>query len=452
MLRYYKLLNKWLERPKVGAAAVAQLLPVKSTGDKLFIRIFRHGSWFLIVSVAIFTLLPISNKTSLNTNMILYVLAAYCLYVVILEIASRRFSSAYDQKLFVIVRIATNITTITILIWFNSGENSYFWFFYILPIFQAIIYLKINGVLVVTGIAFASYWGVSWVVAQHSFESMDVTLLMVNSLVLLLLAISFHWLFGLAIDKSVEHEEMEVLRQTALDITTAQLDQRQLLQTTIQRAVMLLKAKGGGIYEFDDARGELTVVADWGSKHSIVGHKLTIGEGMAGQVIQSGKPLIVDDYSTWVGRAHNYEPDLFSAVVEVPLGLQGRVRWVLYVTDDAKNRIFTDRDIQLLSLLGSHAVIAMRNAEAFVKSQRNYRELRLLYQVSAKLSSALSLDDVLHLALEETLKFVGTDEGSIMILDPQTNELEIKVWMVQENSQNINSIKSLLITKESQGM
>jgi GAF domain-containing protein len=424
-------IRKLLERPQVGAASVSHLLPIKSLGDKLAIRILRHGSWFLIAFAALTTLPPATNKIQLNVKGILSALAVYSIYVAGLEIASRRFSSHYDNNLFRVIRITVNVIMVSALIALSSGVNSYFWFFYILPIFQGIIYLRIRGVIYVTGIVFALYWSLAWVTSRSYGEPLDVTSLTMHILALLLLAFSFRWLFGLALDKKTEYEEMEALRQTALDVTTAALDRRQLLQTTIQRAVNLLRAKGGGIYEYDHARGELTVVADWGNERSILGHKLKESDGMAGRVVKTGRPLIVNDYSVWVGRAPSYEPELFRAVVEVPLGSQGKIRWVLYVTDDAKGRVFSERDAQMLSLLGSHAVIALRNAEEFENSRRNYQKLRLLYKVSARLSSALNFDDVLQSALEESLKIVGTDEGSIMVLNPRTNELEIRAWMVQ---------------------
>lgn len=431
MPRLYRSIMKLMERPNVGAAGVLQTLPIKVISHWA-LSFFSHASWIFILTISLLTLLHIPYRQDLfSFRYIVTILGIYLFYIGLLEIASRRLPRVYDSDSFRLLRIAVNTLTVSALVFSSRSERNYFWIFYTFPLFQAIIYYKGIRLYLIIILQFISYFLTSLAVTSLLNKPPEVMLLGTHTLLLLLLGFSFQWLLGVArAIRSAERQELETLRQTALEIT-AQRDPRQLLQTIIQRSIELLKARGGGIYEFNSDLDELMVVADWGNKHSIVGHKLKLGEGMAGKVASTGQPLIVNDYAIWPGRVPHFEPDLFRAVVEVPLVSHSDILGVLYVTDDAKDREFVQRDVELLTLLASHAAIAIANAKAFEKSRSNFNELELLYRVNAKLNSALSLDDVLHVTLQEALRFAATDEGSIMILNIGTNELEIKSWMVQ---------------------
>jgi len=164
-------------------------------------------------------------------------------------------------------------------------------------------------------------------------------------------------------------EQLSALRQTALDIT-ARLDITALLEAIVRRATELLKAKGGGIYLYDPTRQELTVAVDYGLRRSFVGTTLKVGEGMAGRVVQTGEPMIVDDYRTWPGRSKKFADDIFTAVVEVPLKWQDKVIGVLAIVDEAEERVFTEDDAHLLSLFADQAAIAIENARLFEEAER----------------------------------------------------------------------------------
>ena len=185
-------------------------------------------------------------------------------------------------------------------------------------------------------------------------------------------------------------EEMETLRQLALEITS-ELDRNKLLITIIRSAMEIL-GESGGVYEYDPASEQLKVVADCGAPSSIEGHTLKIGEWLAGQVLKNRKGMKVDDYGSWKWRSSQIKPELFKAVaadiLEAP---GGRILGVLYVTNDVDGRPFSDRDMVLLSLLASHAAIAMRNAEILTEKQLSLTQLELTNKFDESIRAAFSL-------------------------------------------------------------
>jgi len=212
-------------------------------------------------------------------------------------------------------------------------------------------------------------------------------------------------------------EQLTALRQTSLDIT-ARLDTTALLEAIVQRATELLKAKGGGIYLFDSARQELTVVVDHGLERSTVGTTLKLGEGMAGRVAQTGEPLIVSDYRTWPGRSEKYAEDQFTAVVEVPLKWQDQVTGVLAIVDDVEERVFTEDDAQLLSLFADQAAIAIENARLFEETRRRLIREERLNQLAHALGGEMELAPIISRLLPLAVELTGADAGAVAILDP----------------------------------
>ena len=126
-------------------------------------------------------------------------------------------------------------------------------------------------------------------------------------------------------------EELGTLQATVLDIT-APYDLSTLLERIVERAVRLLGAKSGGMYLCDPEKREARCVVSYNTPHDYRGVVLKYGEGAAGRVAETGRPLIVNDYRLWEGRAEVYEKDRpFSALLSAPMIWQDRVIGIIHV-------------------------------------------------------------------------------------------------------------------------
>jgi len=414
-------------RPDVGAAGIIRSLSVNGI-SRLALSFFSHASWLFILSIGILTVTHLRERSLSDIQPILIILLIYGLYSLSLEVTSRKLSRAYERGFFRVFRIFANTAIVAAFV--LAGKQQFFWILFALPIFQAILYFR--GVVAVSIIVseLTVYLTISLLGREYFESTITPRAIGINTSILVLIGFLFNWLFQAAKTiRRVQQEELEALRRTALEIAS-ELDRKPLLSTIVKRAVELLRARSGGIYLYDKDSSQLTVVADYGPEESLVGRTIKSNEGMAGMVVESGKAMIVDDYARWPGRVGLYDPDLFRAVVEVPLKSAEGMLGVLYVTDDQDERVFNQRDADLLSLLAAHAEIAINNSDVFEKSRKTFRQLQQLYKVNSKLSLSLNVDDILQTTLREALRAVRTDEGSIMILDPKSNELEIRAWMV----------------------
>jgi PAS domain S-box-containing protein len=169
-------------------------------------------------------------------------------------------------------------------------------------------------------------------------------------------------------------EELAALQATVLDITGPH-DLAVLLETIVERAARLLRVSSGGMYLCDPQKREARCVVAYRTPYGVKGTVLKYGEGAAGTVAETGKPLLVDDYRTWEGRAVAYERTKpFVAVLGVPVIWQGQVTGVIDVLDDRPQH-FTKADQELLTLFANHAAIAIENARLMEQEKRHAEEL-----------------------------------------------------------------------------
>lgn len=155
-------------------------------------------------------------------------------------------------------------------------------------------------------------------------------------------------------------QTMEALYAISLEINS-QPDMPALLDTLTRRVTKLLNAQISGIYLLNPAEKILELVAVHNLPKKYLGVKLRMGEGLAGQVAESGQALVVDDYRHWAGRSRIFKEVNFGHVLSVPLKIGERVLGVIDVADDQRIDPYGEPEIQLLSLLADQAAIAVEN-------------------------------------------------------------------------------------------
>ena len=210
--------------------------------------------------------------------------------------------------------------------------------------------------------------------------------------------------------------ESAALQATLLDIT-AEPDLPTLLHTIVERAVRLLDGTAGGLYLCDPQRQEVRCVVSYNTPHDYTGVTLEYGEGAAGKVAATGKPLIIDDYRAWEGRDAIFEKDQpFTAIVSTPMIWQARVTGVIHVLHDVETRRFNQEDLDLLSAFANQASVAVENTRLLEK-EREQRELaEALRQVGIALSTTLDFETILDRLLDQIARVVPYDAASVMVV------------------------------------
>jgi signal transduction histidine kinase len=124
----------------------------------------------------------------------------------------------------------------------------------------------------------------------------------------------------------------------------------------------------------DDSSDQLVVRAGTGLFADYTGYTLSRGQGLAGRVWITGKPLAVDDYSTWTGRRPEFE--FLKAAVAVPLRAGEDLVGVIGLVRLEEERLFTAEDIDLLTRYSRLASLALDNARLYSAAQQELAERR----------------------------------------------------------------------------
>jgi len=138
---------------------------------------------------------------------------------------------------------------------------------------------------------------------------------------------------------------------------------RSLLQSTVEVARAIFDAKAASIFLFDAEHEELVfeAVAGEGAK-TLVGQRFPSSTGVAGWVLVTRQPLVVDDlsadtrFSREAAEATGFVP---KSLMAVPLLVGESALGVLEVLDRPSDRSFTLAEMGLLGLFGGQAAIGL---------------------------------------------------------------------------------------------
>ena len=219
-------------------------------------------------------------------------------------------------------------------------------------------------------------------------------------------------------------DEQKALLDTMADLS-GELDLPRLLQAVLARAVTLLGVTGGEVAIFDEARGELVVVASEHIGKASTGTRLALGEGAMGTVAETLEPLIIPSYREWLGRSGKYADVQVHSVMAAPLLIGRRLVGAIATVHADPSRIFGPEDLRLLNRFAPLAAIAIENARLFTAERERAGEQKALLETLADLSGELELPKVLQAVLARAVTLLGVTGGEVAIYDEARAELEV---------------------------
>src|SRR5688572_6788866 len=131
-------------------------------------------------------------------------------------------------------------------------------------------------------------------------------------------------------------------------------DRQRLFREVLALAVSETGADSGSLMVVDEEEGELRIAfADGLSRDTIRSVRQKIGEGIAGTVAQSGKPLIVNERVLDPRYKDGRERPRIASAMSSPIQLDGKVIGVLNVSSDRQGKRFKDEDLERLTEIGT---------------------------------------------------------------------------------------------------
>ncbi|HSB90303.1 MAG TPA: PAS domain S-box protein [Anaerolineales bacterium] len=221
-------------------------------------------------------------------------------------------------------------------------------------------------------------------------------------------------------------EVMQALYQTSLEIN-AQPSLQTVLQAIVERAASLLGVQAGGLYLLRPDGETLEMAVVHGMLAEYQGTSLRRGQGLSGQVLESGQTMSVEDYTVWPDRSSVYERGHFRRVLAVPLTVGHKIVGVLNAADLDKAGAFTPEEIRLAELFADQAAIAVENARLLEDERERSRALEALYQISIDITAQADLPRLLETTVRRAMELLHVGAGALALVQSDGETLKFVV-------------------------
>jgi len=152
--------------------------------------------------------------------------------------------------------------------------------------------------------------------------------------------------------------------------------------------------------------------------------EIDLMQGVIGHVAATGKPVLVGDVSTDPRYRAAY--DNITSEVCVPVKDRDRVTSVLNI-ESVQGVTLTEADLALMVALSDQIGVAIGRARLYQETQRRNQLLTALHETALDLLNRLELGDLLSAIVGRAAQLENTNHGYIYLLDPDLQEMEIKV-------------------------
>ncbi|MFQ6099967.1 MAG: GAF domain-containing protein [Anaerolineae bacterium] len=187
----------------------------------------------------------------------------------------------------------------------------------------------------------------------------------------------------------------------ASTVVASRLTLEEIFEAVIQSLSKALDYRLIGIYLVKEGMLELKAQVGYGSPDDPdILADVPLEKGVLGRTARTGQPQLLSNVKG--------DPDFWTDVpgitseVCVPLKRGDEVLGVLNVESDRVDKPLDVSDVQLLTLLSSHIVIAIENARLFEEIRQRAQEMEAINKVGRAITSVLDLDEVLRQIVDIT--------------------------------------------------
>jgi two-component system NtrC family sensor kinase len=168
--------------------------------------------------------------------------------------------------------------------------------------------------------------------------------------------------------------ELESLAKIGRTVT-ATLDLDPVLTAVVEAAVRLTGAEEGSLLLLDPDSGELYMRASKNFDEEFARtFRLHVQDSLAGQVIATGQPVVLDERSPQKIKT-SY---LVHSLLYVPLAVRGRRIGILGVDNRKAGRTLAGEDLTVMTALADYAAIAIDNAQLYQHTETERRQLETI--------------------------------------------------------------------------
>lgn len=143
----------------------------------------------------------------------------------------------------------------------------------------------------------------------------------------------------------------QIIEEITQELQTAAADAlKAAMQSGLQRVICAIGAESGSVWLYEKEKDGRIYPSFWISNADLTGLSLSLGEGVAGAVIQIGQPLIVNDCRSderWAGRFDQTTGFETKSMVCVPLVRGQEVIGCIQIINKKDDSPYQEEDVSL---------------------------------------------------------------------------------------------------------
>lgn len=180
--------------------------------------------------------------------------------------------------------------------------------------------------------------------------------------------------------KRLANLEKKVVQTSKLinfsNILNSTLEQKEVIRRAMEAATSLMEAEVGSLLLIDEKTNELFFEVALGEKGEEVKEvRLKMGEGIAGWVVEHGKPLLINDVqndSRFCNRVDQKSKFITKSILCVPVKIKDKTIGVFQAVNKLTDKSFEEDEIELFNSLANQVAIAIENAKLYEELQEAF--------------------------------------------------------------------------------
>lgn len=225
--------------------------------------------------------------------------------------------------------------------------------------------------------------------------------------------------------EQTQRERAETLERVSRALSES-LDLRSLLGLICRESADMFKTQAAFLWLLDG--GELVGFSAYGpGSDQFIGMRYPIYDQhlLGARVARERKAILINDtpHSPFVDHRIN---EIFSikSIMGIPLLKGKHILGALMIADSENPLRFTDEDVRTATIFGSHAALAIENAQLYERANLHLEHEKALREIDRAITSGPDLELNLKVVLYETRRQLEVDACAVLLLDPSVQTLE----------------------------
>jgi len=177
------------------------------------------------------------------------------------------------------------------------------------------------------------------------------------------------------VQKKTSQGELDTILRFG-SLINSSLNIEDVLNHAMKWAEEFMDAEASSVYELNRERNQIFIRLARGEKREPVrGIRLNVGEGIAGWVVKTGRPVVSQDVSKDKRFSDKYDKKTgfkTSSMICVPLIAKDEPIGALQVINKKSKKPFTQADFRLLTGMAQQIAVAMENAKLYQRLEEDF--------------------------------------------------------------------------------